>query len=393
MTLVARAASGSGLYIVHGLVEAMGGTISVASSPGGTRFEVRLQRADAAGSGADGCGGRAGGGHGARRLGGSSGSGPSAPRRSGLGGTSSPLRTRVRPARAPRYPPRVVVLEVLLWVSLALILWTHVGYPLLAAAAGARRAAARARRRRAADGRARDHRPQRGGRDRGEARERARARLPARAACASSSRRTPPATAPTTSCAASPTAASSSSSPSAAARSTRRTRAMRALGDAIDVVAFSDANSTWSPDALRQLRARRSPTPTSPTSAAASRCAAPTGTNQEGAYWKLEVALRAQESAIGSITGGNGSIYAVRRERYAVVDPRWGHDLVVPVPDGQARPPRGLRVRRRGGREAVDRPRGRVPPQGAHVRPLLAARLPRPHVQPAPHGPRSTGCR
>jgi len=54
------------------------------------------------------------------------------------------------------------------------------------------------------------------------------------------------------------------------------------------------------------------------------------GTNQEGAYWKLEVALRAQESAIGSITGGNGSIYAVRREDYAVVDPRWGHDLAFP---------------------------------------------------------------
>jgi signal transduction histidine kinase len=38
---------GLGLYIVRGLVDAMGGTIRVDSGPGGTRFAVRLRRADA----------------------------------------------------------------------------------------------------------------------------------------------------------------------------------------------------------------------------------------------------------------------------------------------------------------------------------------------------------
>ena len=53
------------------------------------------------------------------------------PRSSCSGGASRPIAAR-RQARA--VPCRaVVVLEVLLWVSLALILWTHVGYPLLAA--------------------------------------------------------------------------------------------------------------------------------------------------------------------------------------------------------------------------------------------------------------------
>src|SRR5262249_61106468 len=44
------------------------------------------------------------------------------------------------------------------------------------------------------------------------------------------------------------------------------------------------------------------------------------------------------------------------------------------VPDGAARPPRGFRAR--GGRlgEALARPRGRVPAQGADVRALLADR-------------------
>ena len=54
------------------------------------------------------------------------------------------------------------------------------------------------------------------------------------------------------------------------------------------------------------------------------------GTNVEGAYWKLETWLREQEAATGSITGGNGSIYAVRRTDYVDVDPRFGHDLSFP---------------------------------------------------------------
>ena len=40
--------------------------------------------------------------------------------------------------------------------------------------------------------------------------------------------------------------------------------------------------------------------------------------------------LREAESRLGSITGGNGSIYAVKRADYIEVDPRWGHDLSFP---------------------------------------------------------------
>ena len=36
------------------------------------------------------------------------------------------------------------------------------------------------------------------------------------------------------------------------------------------------------------------------------------------------------ESRVGSITGGNGAIYATRREAYVVVDPIMGHDLSFP---------------------------------------------------------------
>jgi hypothetical protein len=52
--------------------------------------------------------------------------------------------------------------------------------------------------------------------------------------------------------------------------------------------------------------------------------------NKEGLYWRYELALRADESRIDSVTGGNGSIYAVRRADYVEVDPRFGHDLSFP---------------------------------------------------------------
>ena len=54
------------------------------------------------------------------------------------------------------------------------------------------------------------------------------------------------------------------------------------------------------------------------------------GTNQEGLYWRYEMAVRRLESRMRSVTGGNGAIYATRRESYLVVDPIMGHDLSLP---------------------------------------------------------------
>ena len=58
--------------------------------------------------------------------------------------------------------------------------------------------------------------------------------------------------------------------------------------------------------------------------------AATAATNQEGLYWRYEMAVRALESRLRSITAGNGAIYATRREAYMVVDPIMGHDLSFP---------------------------------------------------------------
>ena len=39
---------------------------------------------------------------------------------------------------------------------------------------------------------------------------------------------------------------------------------------------------------------------------------------------------REGESRLGSVTAGNGAVYALRRSDYAEVDPRFGHDLSLP---------------------------------------------------------------
>ena len=96
-----------------------------------------------------------------------------------------------------------------------------------------------------------------------------------------------------------------------------------------DVVAFSDANATWAPDALRQLVANLAD-PEVAYVCGRLRLEDAAGSNREGLYWRYELWLRAQESQLGSVTGGNGSIYALKRGDYLEVDPRWGHDLALP---------------------------------------------------------------
>jgi cellulose synthase/poly-beta-1,6-N-acetylglucosamine synthase-like glycosyltransferase len=96
-----------------------------------------------------------------------------------------------------------------------------------------------------------------------------------------------------------------------------------------DIVAFSDANCTWSEDALREL-VRAFADPEVAYVCGQLRILAADGSNQEGLYWRYEMGVRSAESALGSVTGGNGSIYAVRREDYVEVDPRFGHDLSLP---------------------------------------------------------------
>lgn len=114
-----------------------------------------------------------------------------------------------------------------------------------------------------------------------------------------------------------------------------------------EIVAFTDANATWAPDALRRLVANFAD-PEIAYVCGRLVLEAADGSNREGVYWRYEMAQRRAESRLGSITGGNGSIYAVRRSDYVEVDPKWGHDLSFPYRMVQA------------GRRAVYEPEARA---------------------------------
>jgi glycosyltransferase involved in cell wall biosynthesis len=96
-----------------------------------------------------------------------------------------------------------------------------------------------------------------------------------------------------------------------------------------DVLAFSDANAFWESGALEML-VRRFVDGRVGYVCGALRYLNAEGSNQEGTYWRFETWVRALESRLGSITAGNGAIYAVRRSAYVQVDPRTSHDLSFP---------------------------------------------------------------
>jgi cellulose synthase/poly-beta-1,6-N-acetylglucosamine synthase-like glycosyltransferase len=100
-----------------------------------------------------------------------------------------------------------------------------------------------------------------------------------------------------------------------------------------DIVAFSDANSAWQPDAARALVGAFAD-PRVGYACGQVRFTRAIGgggaPNQEGIYWRYELAVRELESRLYSITAGNGAIYATRRDAYLVVDPIMGHDLSLP---------------------------------------------------------------
>jgi cellulose synthase/poly-beta-1,6-N-acetylglucosamine synthase-like glycosyltransferase len=96
-----------------------------------------------------------------------------------------------------------------------------------------------------------------------------------------------------------------------------------------DVVAFSDANSLWEPDALRKL-VRNFADPEVGYVCGRLELQRPDGTSREHLYWRYELWVRESESALAGVTAGNGAIYAVRRDCYRASDPRIGHDLGFP---------------------------------------------------------------
>jgi cellulose synthase/poly-beta-1,6-N-acetylglucosamine synthase-like glycosyltransferase len=96
-----------------------------------------------------------------------------------------------------------------------------------------------------------------------------------------------------------------------------------------ELLAFSDANTNWAPDALARL-IEPFADPGVGYVCGQVRFVDAGGDNLEGAYWRYEMAVREMESALGGVTAGNGAIYAVRRDAYLPLAAAGSHDLSFP---------------------------------------------------------------
>ncbi len=105
-----------------------------------------------------------------------------------------------------------------------------------------------------------------------------------------------------------------------------------------ELLAFSDANAVWAPDALSRL-VEPFADPTVGYVCGQVRFVDAGGGNLEGAYWRYEMSVREMESALAGVTAGNGAIYAVRRSAYRPLPASGSHDLSFPF----ALAKRGLR--------------------------------------------------
>jgi cellulose synthase/poly-beta-1,6-N-acetylglucosamine synthase-like glycosyltransferase len=96
-----------------------------------------------------------------------------------------------------------------------------------------------------------------------------------------------------------------------------------------EVLAFSDANARWEPDALRLLVARLAEDGTGYVCGQIG-FTSTGGANEEGLYWRYEMAVREMESRLAGVTAGNGAINAVRRDAYLFLEPTRGQDISFP---------------------------------------------------------------
>lgn len=104
-------------------------------------------------------------------------------------------------------------------------------------------------------------------------------------------------------------------------------------GAAGDVVVFSDANAMYACDALRMLvRNFSDPGVGCVTGEARYTETASTAADAgERAYWKYEIQLKRLETAVGSMVGGDGAIYAIRKQLWEPLPDNAINDFLNPL--------------------------------------------------------------
>jgi cellulose synthase/poly-beta-1,6-N-acetylglucosamine synthase-like glycosyltransferase len=101
-----------------------------------------------------------------------------------------------------------------------------------------------------------------------------------------------------------------------------------------EILLFSDANALYLPDAVRQLVRHFSDPQVGYVVGNAryvEKASASQAANAEGFYWKLETWLKKKESRFHSVVGGDGAIYAIRKELFSPLLDTDINDFVNPL--------------------------------------------------------------
>ena len=211
----------------------------------------------------------------------------------------------------------VTAVEVIFWIAAGAIVYTHVGYPVLLWVLSRFVYRPEPERTGELPSRLADRRgPRRGGGDRREGRQRARARLPARAARGDrclrrldrSHRR------------ARPRGRRRPRARAAANRQARHPERRRCARDG-RAARLQRCERDLAPGRAAPAGRTRSPTREVGYACGQASFTGQGGSNQEGVYWRYELAVRRLESGLAGITAGNGAIYAVRRSAYVAARP------------------------------------------------------------------------
>jgi cellulose synthase/poly-beta-1,6-N-acetylglucosamine synthase-like glycosyltransferase len=99
-----------------------------------------------------------------------------------------------------------------------------------------------------------------------------------------------------------------------------------------DLLVFSDANALYYRDAIRALVRNFADAAVGAAVGESTYVQADSAADEhEGLYWKYEVAIKRLESSLGSVVGGDGAIYAIRRRLFRDMRPDAISDFVNPL--------------------------------------------------------------
>lgn len=100
-----------------------------------------------------------------------------------------------------------------------------------------------------------------------------------------------------------------------------------------EIIIFSDANSMLKEDSLIELVKFMSDNSVAYVSGQLiyTNGDISNASNAESTYWNYDLFMREVESKFGSITAGNGAIYAIRKSDYVELNPIKSHDSAMPI--------------------------------------------------------------